>query len=43
MYCVRERGKGALREPANLERLKRCDKRAAKEINERIDRLMGRA
>jgi hypothetical protein len=38
MWCVRERGIQALREPANIERLLRCDSAARAEINERITR-----
>ena len=36
LWCVRERGVEALREPANIERLLRCDSAARAEINERI-------
>jgi hypothetical protein len=36
MYCVRERGFDALQEPANIERLSRCDDAAIDEINTRI-------
>jgi hypothetical protein len=36
MYCVRERGLGALKEPSNIERLYRCDDRAKEEILRRI-------
>ena len=36
MWCVRERGQRAVREPANIERLLRCDLNAKTEINERI-------
>jgi hypothetical protein len=39
MYCVRTRGLPALQEPANLERLSRCDPAALAEINRRIDAL----
>jgi hypothetical protein len=39
MYCVRERGAVALKEPANVERLSRCDQAAKAEINRRIARL----
>jgi hypothetical protein len=35
MYAVRERGVTALKEPANLERLSRCDVKARAEINRR--------
>jgi len=40
MWCVRERGMQALREPANIERLLRCDSAARAEINERITRRL---
>ena len=40
MWCVRERGLAALKEPANLERLLRCDAAAKAEINARIGRLV---
>jgi hypothetical protein len=39
LYCVRERGLAALKEPANLERLSRCDEAARAQINERIAKL----
>jgi hypothetical protein len=39
LYCVRARGLAALDEPANLERLSRCDAAALKTINERIERM----
>jgi hypothetical protein len=39
VQCVRERGLAALKEPANIERLSRCDKAAKAEINRRIARL----
>ena len=39
MLGMRERGLAALREPANLERLSRCDATAKTEINERIEKL----
>jgi hypothetical protein len=39
LYCVRERGLAALQEPANLERLSRCDEAARAQINERIAKL----
>jgi hypothetical protein len=35
MYCVRERGLAALDEPANIERLSRCDAAARAEIKRR--------
>jgi hypothetical protein len=38
LWSVRERGVQALREPANIERLLRCDSAARAEINERIKR-----
>ena len=40
MYCVRERGLGALNEAANLERLSRCDPAARTQINKRIATLI---
>jgi hypothetical protein len=39
MYCVRTRGVAALKEPANIERLARCDDPAKAEINRRIAAL----
>jgi hypothetical protein len=39
MYCVRERGEAALKEAANVERLKYCDAAALAEIERRIDKL----
>ncbi|MFZ0147017.1 MAG: hypothetical protein WAM72_01490 [Xanthobacteraceae bacterium] len=39
LWTVRERGVAALDEPANIERLSRCDAAAVKIINERIERL----
>ena len=39
MYCVREGGLAAMKEPANQERLSRCDAAARQQINERIERL----
>jgi hypothetical protein len=39
MVAVRARGIGALREPDNLQRLRRCDAKAKAEINRRIDAL----
>jgi hypothetical protein len=42
MYCVRERGLPALKEPANIERLTRCDRAARVEINERIAHLIAK-
>jgi hypothetical protein len=40
MVAVRERGLAALEEPANVERLDRCDRTARAQINERITRLI---
>lgn len=40
MWCVHERGLGALHEHANIERLVRCDDGAKTEINQRIARLI---
>ena len=40
LHCVRERGVAALKEPANIERLLRCDAAAKTEINRRIARLV---
>jgi hypothetical protein len=42
MYCVRERGLDALKEPANIERLSRCHEPAKAQINKRIARLLER-
>jgi hypothetical protein len=39
LYCVRTRGLAALKELANLERLRRCDAMAQAEIDRRIDKL----
>jgi hypothetical protein len=39
LHCVRERGPKALHEPANLERLRRCDDAALAQIDARIARL----
>jgi hypothetical protein len=39
LYCVRERGLAALKEPATVERLARCDAAAKAEIDQRIGRL----
>lgn len=41
MHSVRERGLAALKEPANLERLARCDKAALAQIDARIAKLKG--
>jgi hypothetical protein len=40
MVAVRERGLSALEEPANIERLNRCDRTARAQLNERITRLI---
>jgi hypothetical protein len=40
MCSVRERGLNALREPANQERLARCDAAARAQINQRIEKLL---
>jgi hypothetical protein len=40
LYCVRERGVAALKEPANVERLSRCDAAAKRQIDARIDKLI---
>ena len=39
VYCVRQRGLAALQEPANLERLSRCDASSKYQLNYRIERL----
>jgi hypothetical protein len=39
MYCVRERGLAALREPANQQRLMTLDDAARVEVNWRIAKL----
>jgi hypothetical protein len=39
MVAVRARGIGALKEPANLDRLRQCDAKAKAEIDRRIDAL----
>jgi hypothetical protein len=39
MFCVRDRGLSALQEPANKERLARCDKGAIAQIDARISKL----
>lgn len=39
MYCVRERGLAALREPANQQRLITFDDAARSEVNRRIAKL----
>jgi len=40
LYCVRARGLKALEEPANLERLRRCDQGARDEIDRRIEAMI---
>ena len=40
LYCVHARGVAALREPANIERLSRCDERARTEIDQRINKKL---
>lgn len=40
LYCVRVRGLAALKEPANRERLSRCDRAARAEINRRIEIML---
>ena len=40
LYCVQTRGVPALKEPANLERLSRCDEAAKDQINKRIEKLL---
>jgi hypothetical protein len=39
MYCVRERGLAALREPANQQRLMTLDDAGRAEVNRRIAKL----
>jgi hypothetical protein len=39
MYCVRQRGLAALREPANQQRLMTLDDAARAEVNRRIAKL----
>jgi hypothetical protein len=39
LYCVRQRGLTALRDAANIERLRQCDAAAKRQINERIAKL----
>jgi|SRR6516165_318670 hypothetical protein len=43
MWCVRERCPPALHEPANIERLSRCDDPAIAEIDARIKKLEGKS
>jgi hypothetical protein len=40
MHSVRERGLGALKEPANIERLVRCNQAAKEQIDRRIAKLV---
>jgi hypothetical protein len=40
MYCVRARGLAALKEPANRQRLARCNRATRDEINRRIAVLL---
>jgi hypothetical protein len=40
LNCVRVHGLAALKEPANIERLKRCDAAARAEINKRIGAML---
>ena len=42
MYAVRTRGLAAFKEPANIERLSRCDAEARAQINKRIEALLGK-
>jgi hypothetical protein len=39
MFCIRERGLAALKEPANVERLSRCNPTALAEIDKRVTKL----
>jgi hypothetical protein len=39
LYSVRERGVAALKEPANVDRLSRCDQAALAEIDRRVAKL----
>jgi len=39
IFAVRSRGTDALREPANIERLRRCDEAALEQIDARIEKL----
>jgi hypothetical protein len=41
VYCVKTRSLAALCEPANLERLSRCDKAAKQQIIQRISKEHG--
>lgn len=40
MFCVRERGLAALKEPDNRRRLRDCDRAARDQIDERIAALI---
>jgi hypothetical protein len=40
LWCVRERGLGALDEPKNVERLVSCDAAGTAELNKRIEKLL---
>jgi hypothetical protein len=40
LHCVRERGASALKEPANVARLRTCDPPARTQINNRMARLL---
>jgi hypothetical protein len=42
LHCVRERGLAALKEPANIERLARCDAAAKVQIDRYIKKLIDR-
>jgi hypothetical protein len=39
MTCIAARGRAALREPANIERLRRCDAAARRQINARLAKI----
>jgi hypothetical protein len=39
LHCIRGRGVAALKEPANVERLSRCDESARADINRQIQRV----
>jgi hypothetical protein len=40
LYCVREFGLKALKEPKNIERLSQCDRAAREQIDRRIEKLI---
>jgi hypothetical protein len=42
LHCVRTRGVEALKEPANIERMMRCDEAAKTQINTRLAKLGAR-